>query len=189
VHMKPHRFESHNRGSLVDQERSAEQPAEDIIARAEIGSGGIIADLGCGNGYLSVPLSRRAGFVLALDVSPEMLGDLMGRCDEDCKRKVLPIRCELPELPLRSSSLDHLFMVNVLHEFEDQSRMVAEAFRVLKDGGRVTLVDFQKRPTTRGPPMEMRIDEADVPSLFNCMRLLVRHSFPSYYQFEFAKTL
>ncbi len=39
--------------------------------------------------------------------------------------KVLPIRCELPELPLRSSSMDHVFMVNVLHEFEDRSRMVS----------------------------------------------------------------
>jgi len=27
-----------------------------------------------------------------------------------------------------------------------------------------------------------------VPKLFNCMRLLARHSFPSYYQFEFVKT-
>ncbi len=75
--MSPHRFESHNRDSLIDQERSAEQPAEDIIARAEIGSDGIVADLGCGNGYLAVPLSRKAGLVLALDVSHEMLRDLM----------------------------------------------------------------------------------------------------------------
>ena len=186
--MSPHRFDSHHRGSLVDQERSTEQPAEDIIARAELGRDGIVADLGCGNGYLTVPLSEWAELVLALDVSPEMLRDMIGRCDEGCRQKVVPIRCELPELPLKSSSIDHLFMVNILHEFEDRSRMVAEAFRVLKDGGRATLVDFQKRPSARGPPLEERIDEADVPKLFNCMRLLARHSFPSYYQFEFAKT-
>ena len=186
--MSPHRFDSHHRGSLVDQERSTEQPAEDIIARAELGRDGIVADLGCGNGYLAVPLSERAEVVLALDVSPEMLMDLMGRCDAGCKQRVMPIRCELPELPLRSSSIDHLFMVNILHEFEDRSRMVAEVFRVLKDGGRATLVDFQKRPTARGPPLEERIDEADVPELFKSMRMLALHSFPSYYQFEFAKT-
>ncbi len=56
-------------------------------------------------------------------------------------------------------------------------------------GAGLTLVDFQKRSTTRGPPLEERIDEADVPKLFNCMRLMARHSFPSYYQFEFAKPL
>ncbi len=60
---------------------------------------------------------------------------------------------------------------------------------MLKDGGRVTLVDFQKHSTKRGPPLEIRIDEGDVPTLFNCMRLMSRHSFPSYYQFEFAKPL
>jgi ubiquinone/menaquinone biosynthesis C-methylase UbiE len=173
----------------MDQERSAEQPAEDIIARAEIGSDGVIADLGCGNGYIAIPLSRRAGFVLALDVSHEMLGDLMERCDWGCKEKVLPVRCELPDLPLRSSSLDHVFMVNVLHEFEDRSLMVREVFRVLKDGGRVTLVDFQKKATKRGPPLEIRIDEGDVPTLFNCMRLISLHSFPSFYQFDFVKPL
>ncbi len=174
---------------MVDQERSAEQPSEDIIARAEIGSDGIVADLGCGNGYIAIPLSRKAGFVLALDVSQEMLRDLMERCDGDCKEKVLPVRCELPDLPLRSSSLDHLFMVNVLHEFEDRSLMVREVFRVLKEGGRITLVDFQKKSTKRGPPMEERIDEGDVPMLFNCMKLMSWHSFPSFYQFEFAKPL
>ncbi len=123
--MSPHRFESHNMGSLMDQERSAEQPAEDIIARAEIGSDGIVADLGCGNGYIAIPLSRKAGLVLALDVSHEMLRDLGRRCDGDCKERVLPIRCELPDLPLRSSSMDHVFMVNVLHEFDDRSLMVS----------------------------------------------------------------
>ena len=187
--MNPHRFESHNKDFLIDDERVSEQPAEEIISRADINMGDIVADLGCGNGYFAIPLTEMAYRVLALDVSHEMLDDLLDRANDAQREKLRPIQCELPELPLRTSGVDHVLMVNVLHEIGDKKVMAKEIMRVLSEGGTVSIVDFQKRPTKRGPPLEERIDESDIPKLFPDLILKERHSFASYYQFEFVKSL
>jgi ubiquinone/menaquinone biosynthesis C-methylase UbiE len=187
--MNPHRFESHNKDFLIDDERVSEQPAEEIISRADINTGDIVADLGCGNGYFAIPLTEMAYRVLALDVSHEMLDDLLDRANHAQREKLRPIQCELPELPLRTSGVDHVLMVNVLHEIGDKKVMAKEIMRVLSEGGTVSIVDFQKRPTKRGPPLEERIDESDIPKLFPDLILKERHSFASYYQFEFVKSL
>jgi ubiquinone/menaquinone biosynthesis C-methylase UbiE len=186
--MNPHRFESHHKDALINDERASEQPAEDIISRANIHPGDVVADLGCGNGYFAIPLTEMAHRVLALDLSHEMLDDLLDRANDAQREKLRPIRCELPELPLRASGIDHVLMVNVLHEIGDKEVIVKEIMRVLKEGGTVSIVDFQKRPTKRGPPMEERIDESDIPKLFPDLILRERHSFASYYQFEFVKS-
>jgi ubiquinone/menaquinone biosynthesis C-methylase UbiE len=187
--MNPHRFESHNKDALIDDERASEQPAEEIISRANIHPGGVVADLGCGNGYFAIPLTERAHRVLALDVSQEMLHDLLNRANDTQREKLRPIQCELPDLPLRPSSVDHILMVNVLHEIEDKEEMAKEILGALRKGGRVSVVDFQKRPTKRGPPLEIRIDESDIPKLFSDLILKERYNSPSYYQFEFVKSL
>lgn len=187
--MNPHRFESHNKDALIDDERVSEQPAEEIISRVNIDTGDIVADLGCGNGYFAIPLTEMAYRVLALDVSHEMLEDLLNRANDAQREKLRPIQCELPELPLRTSGVDHVLMVNVLHEIGDKEVMAKEIMRVLSEGGTVSIVDFQKRPTKRGPPLEERIDESDIPNLFPDLILKERHSFASYYQVEFVKSL
>ena len=187
--MNHHRFEAHNKHALINDERASEQPADEIISMADIRPSDVVADLGCGNGYIAIPLTERAGLVLALDVSKEMLLDLMSRSNERQHEKLRPIQCELPELPLRTSSVDHVIMVNVLHEFEDKDVMVKETIRVLRRGGRVTIVDFQKKATMRGPPMEIRIDESAIPALFGDFDLVAQHSYPSYYRFQFSKAL
>jgi ubiquinone/menaquinone biosynthesis C-methylase UbiE len=187
--MNPHRFECHRKDALIDNERVSEQPAEEIISRANIQTGDVVADLGCGNGYFAIPLTERAHRVLALDVSHEMLHDLLDRANERQREKLRPIQCELPELPLRSSGVDHILIVNVLHEIGDKEDMAKEISRALRKGGRVSVVDFQKRSTKRGPPLEERIDESDIPKLFPDLILKERYSSPSYYQFEFVKSL
>jgi ubiquinone/menaquinone biosynthesis C-methylase UbiE len=187
--MNPHRFESHNKDALIDDERASEQPVEEIISRANIQTGDVVADLGCGNGYFAIPLTERAHRVLALDVSHEMLHDLLDRANDTQREKLRPIQCELPELPLLSSGVDHILIVNVLHEIMEKEDMAKEISRALRKGGRVSVVDFQKMPTKRGPPMEIRIDESDIPKLFPDLILKERYSSPSYYQFEFVKSL
>ncbi len=100
---------------------------------------------------------------------------------------IWPVIGELPELPFADGSVDRIFVVNVLHEFEDRDRLVLEIGRVLKEGGRVSLVDFQKRKTSFGPPMDERIDIDDVEAIFSGFTSLESWSFEEFYQFELMK--
>jgi ubiquinone/menaquinone biosynthesis C-methylase UbiE len=185
--MPPHVFHEGQKERLVGEERQKMQPAEDILRRSGMVNGSRIADLGCGNGYLSVPLLKAGAHVFALDTQREMLLDLMKRAGADGER-VRPILSSLPDIPMKDMSMDHIFMVNIFHELDNKDILVNECRRVLKTDGRLTLVDFQKRQTEMGPPMEVRLAEDEVEPMFQGFQVERRFSLPSFYQFEFRPT-
>lgn len=183
----PHRFEIENRSKLMNAERRKFQPAEEIIARTEVRENDVVADLGCGTGYITIPLLHQVTNVIAIDSQLGMLEDMAKKLAPKDRRGLNFILAELPDIPLKSGSLDHLFLINMLHEVEDRTKMVTECHRTLKMGGVVTLVDFQKRQTHMGPPLEERIPEEDVGSLFFGFDTRHAHSFPDFYQIDLVK--
>jgi ubiquinone/menaquinone biosynthesis C-methylase UbiE len=174
---------------LMNEERRRFQPAEGILARTVMNEDDVIADLGCGTGYLTLPLLRQVRNVIAIDSQLGMLEDLTKRVGSDKRTGLNNILAELPDLPLKDGSMDHLFLINMMHEVEDRTKMVAECGRTLKKRGKVTLVDFQKRPTSMGPPLEERIREEDVGDIFIGFEITHTYSFPDFYQIELVKTV
>jgi len=179
-------FHEHQKDRLVGTERRSFQPAEDIVSRSGVSKGMLVADLGCGNGYISVPMAELGVEVIAIDTQKEMLVDLMRRSGP-AGEKVRPVLASLPGIPLKEGSMDHVFLVNMFHELADKKMLVDECRRVLKQQGSLTLVDFQKRPTVMGPPMEERVPEEEVEAWFPGFSTGRRASLPQFYQFEFVK--
>jgi len=68
-----HRFDPRNKKKLVDEERQRVQPAEGIVQRANPSRDEVCADVGCGIGYVAIPLSRIVRQVIAIDSRKEML--------------------------------------------------------------------------------------------------------------------
>ena len=172
---------------LKGQHRREVQPAKDIVERASPHHGEICADLGAGTGYISIPLSLEVRTVIALDSQREMLDSLKASVDPTDRCNIWPVIGELPELPFADSSMDRIFIVNVLHEFENKARLVHEIKRVLKAGGRVSLVDFHKKQTSFGPPVNERISVDDVEGIFSGFTSMESWSFDEFYQFELMK--
>jgi ubiquinone/menaquinone biosynthesis C-methylase UbiE len=96
---------------------------------------GRILDLGCGTGRFSDVLALRFhADVIGLDPSFKMLGQAVQ------KRRAGRVHYQLGRgeaIPLRSSSLDVIFMSMSLHHFSDPARAAAECRRVLRDRGYV----------------------------------------------------
>jgi ubiquinone/menaquinone biosynthesis C-methylase UbiE len=182
-----HKFEAGNKEMLKGLHRREVQPAEGIVQRASPHEGEICADLGAGTGYVSIPLSHEVKAVVALDSQREMLEAMNASLEQGHRGNIWSVIGELPELPFSDGSMDRVFIVNVLHEFQDKDRLVKELRRVLKDGGRVSLVDFQKRETSFGPPVEERIDIGDVEAIFDGFTAVESWSFEEFYQFELAR--
>jgi ubiquinone/menaquinone biosynthesis C-methylase UbiE len=183
----PHQFEAGNKEMLKGLHRQEVQPAEGIVERASPGPEDVCADLGAGTGYVSIPLSHLVRAVVALDSQREMLDSLKESVQPGQSDNIWPVIGRLPELPLADGSMDRIFVVNVLHEFEDRARLVDEIKRALKEGGRVSLVDFQKRQTSFGPPVGERIDIDEIESIFSGFTSLESWSFDEFYQFELMK--
>lgn len=187
IQSMPHQFEAGNKEMLKGLQRREVQPAEGIMERASPNPDEICADLGAGTGYISLPLSREVKTVIALDSQREMLDTLMGSAEPHGPGNIWPVIGRLPELPFADGSIDRIFVVNVLHEFEDRKRLVEEIQRVLKEGGRVSLVDFQRRQTSFGPPVEERIDIDEIESIFTDFTSMESWSFEEFYQFELMR--
>lgn len=185
--MTPHRFEAENKAHLKDGHRKNVQPAQGILERASPTLDEVCADIGCGNGYLSIPFALRCRVVLAVDAQREMLEDLMSSAGEFERLKLVPVQAEASRLPLAGGSLDRVLMVNMLHEVQDREAFATDVERVLRPGGRCTVVDFQRKETSFGPPVEERIEEAEVPSFFPSMRVARKWSFKEFYHYELVR--
>jgi ubiquinone/menaquinone biosynthesis C-methylase UbiE len=182
-----HQFEAGNKHMLKNEHRREVQPAEDILARSSPNPEDICADLGAGIGYVSIPLADQVKAVIALDSQKEMLDSLKSSLEPGHGGNIWPVIGMLPELPFTECSIDRVFVINVLHEFADRQRLVHEIARVLKENGRVSLVDFHKKQTSFGPPLSERIGIEEVEAIFSGFTSMESWSFDEFYQFELMK--
>jgi ArsR family transcriptional regulator len=103
-----------------------------------------VADLGCGEGYLTIEAARWATKVIAVDRSEIVLerARALGR-----RRRVANVvwrRGELEKLPVKDGSVDVALLSQALHHATNPARAVAEAARITVDGGRVLILDLRQ---------------------------------------------
>lgn len=102
----------------------------------------VIADLGAGEGTFAQLLAQRAERVIAVDNSARMVefgADLAIRNGFTN----LEYRCgDLEALPIETASVDLALLSQSLHHAAHPRRAIAEAYRILKPGGRIAVLDL-----------------------------------------------
>src|SRR5664279_4528937 len=104
----------------------------------------VIADLGAGEGTISQLMAQRAKRVIAIDNSGKMVefGAELAR-----KHGIgnLEYRLgDLEDVPIRSGTVDLAFLSQALHHAVHPERAVAEAWRIVKPGGRIAILDLNR---------------------------------------------
>lgn len=99
-----------------------------------------VGDLGCGTGQLSLAVAPLVHRVIAVDASAAMLR--AGRARLAGRDNVEVRKGELEALPIEDGVLDLAFLVLVLPYVAEPARVLAEAGRALKRGGRLMIVDL-----------------------------------------------
>ena len=125
----------------------------------------VVVDVGCGTGFYTFPLASvvgKRGVVYAVDLSEEMLSFLKKEIEDRKVGNVKPILSQEASIPLGNRTADMVINVNMLHEAEDRDAFIQELKRLLKDNGRLLIIDHKKEPSPTGPPLEERVsyDEA-----------------------------
>jgi ArsR family transcriptional regulator len=107
-----------------------------------------VADLGCGEGYLTIEASRWASRVLAVDRSGAVLARARQLASRRRVTNVIWKRGELEKLPIKDAAVDVALLSQALHHAEDPARALAEAVRVVAPGGRVLVLDLREHDQT-----------------------------------------
>jgi ubiquinone/menaquinone biosynthesis C-methylase UbiE len=105
------------------------------------------ADFGCGSGGWTIPLAKllEKGKVYAIDVQGEPLSALRARANLEKVGNIEIVVADVEKgTPLASASVDIVLITNLLCQCYDKTGVMAEAKRVLKPGGKVLIVDWEK---------------------------------------------
>ena len=103
-----------------------------------------VADLGCGEGYLSLEAAQWARKVIAVDRSTDVLARAKSLATRRHIRNITWRRGELERLPIEDASVDVALLSQALHHAGEPARAVGEAVRILREGGRMLVLDLRE---------------------------------------------
>ena len=177
---------------LDDPARDAYQKPHEVMTALNLTPGEVVADIGAGSGYFTFRLAHRvgeAGRVYAVDVSPDMIVHLNRRVRDLQVKNVVTILSAPDDPLLADASIDRFFICDTWHHIDNHTHYLTLLKKMLKPGGQVVMIEFKKAETPVGPPMEMRIDRADLLKEMeaNGLKLAAEHTFlPHQYFLVFA---
>jgi ubiquinone/menaquinone biosynthesis C-methylase UbiE len=175
-------------GALEDPKRDAYQKPQEVMTALAIKPGEVIADIGAGSGYFTFRLAQHVGGkgkIYAVDVSPDMILHINRRIRDLNVGNVVTVLSDPddPLLPVRS--IDRFFFSESWHHIENQTKYLELMKRMLKPGGQVVMIDFQKKDLPVGPPLQMKIAKEDLIKQMQShgFRLQKEHRFLPYQYF------
>lgn len=145
---------------------------EKILKEIKIESGMRIADFGCGNGYFSLTAAEIVGGkgqVYAVDILKSSLETV----DREAQRhQLFNVKTVWSNLEIvgatkiNPESLDLILIIHALYQSENKINFLNEALRLLKSKGKIVIIDWIKRPTPIGPPVDDRMSADEAKQIF-----------------------
>ena len=102
----------------------------------------VVADLGAGEGTLAQLLAQRAEKVIAVDLSPKMVEFGQNLATQNGLANLEYRIGDIEDPPIENNILDLAILSQALHHAERPQRALDAAFRILKPGGRLIVLDL-----------------------------------------------
>lgn len=135
-----------------EAEREGWQQLPEIYKAMDIGPGDIVADIGAGDGFLTLrlsPLVGEAGRVYAEDIVEARLERLRQRVAAARLENVAIIQGSEDDPHLPAGQLDSVIILNAYHEMPRHEEMLRRVREALKPGGRLVIAEPSPGPGQR----------------------------------------
>ena len=151
----------------------------------------IAADFGSGSGGWAIPLAKRLKFgkVYAIDILEEPLSALKSKAEIQRVYNIERVNSDVEKgVKLPDFCCDLVLLTNLLFQVEDKKRVLTEAKRVLKKGGKILVVDWF--PQAPQGPEKGRVSAEEVKEMAKDLNLKLEKEFQAgvfHYGLVFTK--
>jgi ubiquinone/menaquinone biosynthesis C-methylase UbiE len=128
-------------------------------------TGKTVADIGAGTGYFAFPIAKQAAKVIAIDIDKRFLDYIEHKKQTQKIGANIETRLTTPDASgLQLREADIILIVDTYHHIEDRTEYLKRLKKCLREGGLLVIIEFKKEKTPPGPPVELRLAEAQVAS-------------------------
>ncbi len=144
---------------------------KEVIKQLNLEQAMIVADLGCGTGFLAFEAAKQVGIdgiVYAVDIQDHIISVIESGKKLYGLRNIRTIKANL-EIPgntgIEDESADFVFLATILYQVEKKENVVVEAKRIVKPEGKILIFDWRKQDVSFGPEIQRRIGQDDAKKL------------------------
>ena len=142
---------------LNDPQRLRDIDPDYVLGKIKIQDPNVFVDIGAGTAFFSIAFLKHAkpSKIYAWDISDVMV-NWMKENVVPKHPNIVPVKTEEVSIPLDDGIADVVFMINLHHELDNPMMTLKEAYRILKPGGNIFIIDWKKENMTQGPPTHIR---------------------------------
>ncbi|MCB9803134.1 class I SAM-dependent methyltransferase [Candidatus Nomurabacteria bacterium] len=155
-----------------------------LTQKVKIQAGEVVADLGAGGAaYFTMQAAKIVGDqgqVYAVDVVKNVLSSIDSKAKMSGLYNVKTIWSNLEILgatKIPEASLDHAMLINILFQSQKKSEMITEAIRLLKPGGKLTIIDWSDNTPGFAPPQNLQVNKEEVLQIAQNLSLSLEEEF------------